>query len=130
MIWSFSAPASMLLGNLRVELVDQVLVVAPVDDLRHEPAPLFTQHAREVAELISPDSQGVVVDLELAFDRGCSDRILGLLCMLWKRTKQHNLRVVLCNLSPALSAVLGRTRLDHLLLICNTRAEAIERLKG
>ena len=129
MIWSFSAPASILLGNLRVEVVDRMLIVTPVDDLRHEPAALFTQHAREVAELVSPDSQGVVLDLELAFDRGCSDRVLGLLCMLWKRTKQHNLRVVLCNLSPALNAVLDRTRLDQLLLICNTRAEAIERLK-
>lgn len=128
MIWGFGAPASMLLGNFRVELIDRALIVAAIDDLRHEPAGQFAQHAREVADLITADTRGVIVDLEHAFDQGCSDRVLGLLCMLWKRTQSHRVQLILCNLSPALATVLGRTRLNQLLPVCATRGEALERL--
>lgn len=81
-----------------------------------------------VQTLRDPDVKHVVVDFVALTFFGTN--LLGGVAMLWKKVRDHDGRLALCNVSSHGRDVLRSTRLIQLWKVYDTRAEAIQAVQS
>lgn len=109
---------------LSIECRNGVIVVTPLSDLGEFAVNRVEKGAEQALTKFQEthDCRHVVVDFCRTDYFGSS--ALGLFVRLWKRVRQRQGRMAMCNLSKHESEVLKITRLDEFWAICDTLEEA------
>jgi anti-anti-sigma factor len=101
------------------------IVVVPVVNLRESDYERIEEAAKDIFEFLNRSSyKNVVLDFHKTDFYGST--ALAFFVKLWKWAKQHNGRLIFCNLSEHEQEVLQVANLDQLWPICTTRKEALQ----
>lgn len=81
--------------------------------------------ADETLELLQNGAARNVV-IDLGRSDYCGSTALGFFLKLWKRVREREGRMALCNVSPHEKEVLAATKLEHMWPVCESREAAMK----
>jgi anti-anti-sigma factor len=116
-------------GVFEIEPNGDTLVITPVTDLTELAFERIDVGAQELLGLLDQEHiKNVVMDFHRTDYYGST--ALGIFVRLWKRVRSRNGRMAFCNVSEHETEILKITGLDRLWLICLSRQEAMEAIRG
>lgn len=105
-----------------------VVVLVPTSNLSELESSHFEDEFRAIISQLEEAGHHKIV-LDFAGTDYYGSTALGLFVRLWKRICRQNGQLAFCNVSPHEKEVLHLTRLDTLWPICDSRVEALARLR-
>jgi stage II sporulation protein AA (anti-sigma F factor antagonist) len=115
---------------IEMEKEGDTLILTPCRDLRELEFEEIEAELREVLRNLNdnPEARNVIVDFGNTDLFGST--ALGLFLRLWKSVRNHNGRMVLCNVSPHEKEILAVTRLGDIWAVYPCREDAVAAMKG
>ncbi len=107
----------------------EALVITPVTNLGELEFQQIESGGVAVLDLLNDTAaRNVVLDLRRADYFGTT--ALGFFAKLWKRVRERNGHLALCNVSEHGKEILKLTKLDSLWALCGSREEALRAVRG
>jgi anti-anti-sigma factor len=114
-------------GVFEVEVSGETLIITPQKDLSELAYESIETSGKTILDrFVKEQLKNVIVDLHKTDYYGSS--ALGFFLKLWKRVRQQNGHMALCNISEHEKEILRVMKLHHLWPICSSRQDALRRM--